>query len=60
MPEDHLHVTLDFLGEDTLDAEQARASLDRLEAIPAKWVLPGHGGPWGDGVTEAVRLIRAG
>jgi len=42
----------------TLDTEQALASLDRLEALPAKWVLPGHGAPWGEGVREAVRLIR--
>ena len=42
----------------TLDAEQALTSLDRLEGLPAKWVLPGHGAPWGDGVSEAVRLIR--
>jgi glyoxylase-like metal-dependent hydrolase (beta-lactamase superfamily II) len=42
----------------TLDAEQALISLDRLEGLPAKWVLPGHGAPWGDGMSEAVRLIR--
>jgi glyoxylase-like metal-dependent hydrolase (beta-lactamase superfamily II) len=42
----------------TLDTEQARSSLGRLEAVRAKWVLPGHGAPWGDGVDEAVRLIR--
>ena len=42
----------------TLDTEQALASLDRLESLPAKWVLPGHGAPWDEGVREAVRLIR--
>ena len=42
----------------TLDTEQARASLDRLEGLSAKWVLPGHGAPWNGGVEEAVRLIR--
>jgi glyoxylase-like metal-dependent hydrolase (beta-lactamase superfamily II) len=42
----------------TLDTEQALASLDRLESIPAKWVLPGHGAPWSGGVKEAVRLFR--
>ena len=56
------HVLTGALGPQpapfTLDAEQALASLDRLEALPAKWVLPGHGAPWGEGVREAVRLIR--
>jgi glyoxylase-like metal-dependent hydrolase (beta-lactamase superfamily II) len=42
----------------TLDTEQALNSLDRVEALQAKWVLPGHGAPWADGVSEAVRLIR--
>ncbi len=42
----------------TLDTEQALASLDRLEAIQATWVLPGHGAPWSGGTQEAVRLIR--
>ncbi|MGH8949186.1 MAG: MBL fold metallo-hydrolase [Acidimicrobiia bacterium] len=43
----------------TLDTDQALASLDRVEVLQAKWVLPGHGAPWSDGVSEAVRLIRA-
>lgn len=42
----------------TLDQEQAHASLDRLEAITATWVLPGHGAPWSGGMKEAVRHIR--
>lgn len=42
----------------TIDVEQALASLDRLESLPATWVLPGHGAPWSEGVKEAVRLIR--
>jgi glyoxylase-like metal-dependent hydrolase (beta-lactamase superfamily II) len=42
----------------TLDPEQALVSLDRVEALQAKWVLPGHGAPWADGMSEAVRLIR--
>ena len=42
----------------TLDPEQAIVSLDRVEALQAKWVLPGHGAPWADGMSEAVRLIR--
>ena len=44
----------------TLDPERARASLERLEGIDARWVLPGHGEPWDGGVAEAVRLVRAG
>ena len=42
----------------TLDPEAALASLGRLEAIPASWVLPGHGPPWRGGVAEAVRQVR--
>jgi glyoxylase-like metal-dependent hydrolase (beta-lactamase superfamily II) len=41
------------------DPAQALASLDRLEGIEARWVLPGHGQPWTDGVGEAIRRIRA-
>jgi glyoxylase-like metal-dependent hydrolase (beta-lactamase superfamily II) len=43
----------------TLDPHQARDSLDRIEAVDATWVLPGHGPAWDGGVPEAVRLIRA-
>ena len=42
----------------TLDPEGALASLAKLEAVQATWVLPGHGTPWRGGVAEAVRLIR--
>ena len=42
----------------TLDQEEALESLSRIEALGAKWVLPGHGAPWDGGVEEAVRLIR--
>jgi glyoxylase-like metal-dependent hydrolase (beta-lactamase superfamily II) len=44
----------------TLDPAQARESLDRIEAVDATWVLPGHGPAWDGGVPEAVRLIRQG
>lgn len=44
----------------TLDPAQARESLDRIEAVDATWVLPGHGPAWNGGVPEAVRLIREG
>ncbi|HET9779422.1 MAG TPA: MBL fold metallo-hydrolase, partial [Propionibacteriaceae bacterium] len=43
----------------TLDPEAALASLAKLEAIPATWVLPGHGAPWSGGVAEAIRQVRA-
>jgi glyoxylase-like metal-dependent hydrolase (beta-lactamase superfamily II) len=42
----------------TLKPDEAAASLDRIEAIDATWVLPGHGPAWDGGVPEAVRLIR--
>ena len=42
----------------TLDPEGALASLARLEAVPATWVLPGHGPPWQGGVAEAIRQVR--
>jgi glyoxylase-like metal-dependent hydrolase (beta-lactamase superfamily II) len=43
----------------TDDAAQALESLSRLEGIPARWLLPGHGTPWSGGVAEAVRAVRA-
>jgi glyoxylase-like metal-dependent hydrolase (beta-lactamase superfamily II) len=42
----------------TLDPESALESLAKLEAVPATWVLPGHGAPWRGGVAEAIRLVR--
>jgi glyoxylase-like metal-dependent hydrolase (beta-lactamase superfamily II) len=42
----------------TLDPDQARESIDRIAAVDATWVLPGHGPAWDGGVPEAVRLIR--
>jgi glyoxylase-like metal-dependent hydrolase (beta-lactamase superfamily II) len=42
----------------TLDPEGAMSSLGRIEALTARWVLPGHGEAWDGGVAEAVRLIR--
>jgi len=44
----------------TLDPGQARQSLDRIRAVDATWVLPGHGPAWDGGVPEAVRLISEG
>ena len=38
---------------------QALKSLTRLENLAARLVLPGHGEPWTQGITDAVRQIRA-
>ena len=40
------------------DAEQALASLSRLEGLAAWLVLPGHGDAFRGGAAEAVRLAR--
>jgi glyoxylase-like metal-dependent hydrolase (beta-lactamase superfamily II) len=40
------------------DSDQALASLERLGDITATTVLPGHGGPWADGVEAAVAHAR--
>ena len=42
----------------TLNPEGALASLTKLEAVQATWVLPGHGPPWHGGVAEAIRQVR--
>jgi glyoxylase-like metal-dependent hydrolase (beta-lactamase superfamily II) len=42
----------------TLDPDAALASLAKLEAVEATWVLPGHGAPWLGGVADAIRQIR--
>lgn len=42
----------------TADVPQAVASLDRLAEIEARWVLPGHGDPWTDGLQAALTLTR--
>lgn len=41
------------------DNRQAAESLGRLDAVEARFVLPGHGEPWSGGLTEALRLVRA-
>lgn len=43
----------------TDDPEQAIASLQNLLPTEATWVLPGHGAPWKDGITAAVRATAA-
>ena len=42
----------------TADREQALASLSRLEGLDARYVLPGHGPIWRDGVAAAVEQAR--
>ncbi|MBO3662171.1 MBL fold metallo-hydrolase [Microbacterium stercoris] len=41
----------------TDDPEQALESLRALLPTGARWVLPGHGMPWGQGVEEAVASV---
>jgi glyoxylase-like metal-dependent hydrolase (beta-lactamase superfamily II) len=43
----------------TADPDAALASLDRIEALEADRLLPGHGAPWTDGVAAAVAAARA-
>jgi glyoxylase-like metal-dependent hydrolase (beta-lactamase superfamily II) len=42
----------------TDDPAEARASLSKIEATGARWVLPGHGVPWDAGAAEAVKRVR--
>ena len=42
----------------TADRAQALASLDRLQGLEARWVLPGHGEAWTEGVAAAVARVR--
>lgn len=44
-----------FTGEPA----RALSSLARLENLAARYVLPGHGDAWTEGIGEAVRQIRA-
>jgi glyoxylase-like metal-dependent hydrolase (beta-lactamase superfamily II) len=43
----------------TADPVQALASLERLDAMEASYVLPGHGQAWTGGLGEALREVRA-
>jgi glyoxylase-like metal-dependent hydrolase (beta-lactamase superfamily II) len=43
----------------TADADEAVASLARLERLDAGLVLPGHGEPWTGGIEAAVRIVRS-
>jgi glyoxylase-like metal-dependent hydrolase (beta-lactamase superfamily II) len=40
------------------DPAQALASLERIEAVEADWLLPGHGATWTHGVAGAVQVAR--
>jgi glyoxylase-like metal-dependent hydrolase (beta-lactamase superfamily II) len=40
------------------NSAQAMQSLDRLQGVAARTVLPGHGGPWPDGVEAAAASAR--
>jgi glyoxylase-like metal-dependent hydrolase (beta-lactamase superfamily II) len=42
----------------TLQPQDATASLTKLEAVQATWVLPGHGPPWHGGVADAIQEFR--
>ncbi|MPV37141.1 MBL fold metallo-hydrolase [Georgenia subflava] len=43
----------------TDDPAAAAAALERLVAIDAGWVLPGHGGPWTGGVPALLDAYRS-
>jgi hypothetical protein len=40
------------------NSDVAMQSLDRLGGITSRVVLPGHGGPWRDGVEAATTSAR--
>jgi glyoxylase-like metal-dependent hydrolase (beta-lactamase superfamily II) len=40
------------------DHEQALASLQKIELVKARWLLPAHGLPWEGSPQEAVKLAR--
>jgi glyoxylase-like metal-dependent hydrolase (beta-lactamase superfamily II) len=40
------------------DSDQAMRSLDRLDSVRSRMVLPGHGNPWTDGVEAAANSAR--
>ena len=44
-----------FMNE---DHDRALASLEKIEPVNARWVLPGHGLPWEGSPQQAVKLAR--
>lgn len=43
----------------TDDPAAAAGSLGHLEGVDADWVIPGHGGPWSEGVPALLAAYRA-
>lgn len=43
----------------TDEPDRALDSLDRLAAVPASWVLPGHGTPWHGTPADIAAAVRA-
>lgn len=43
----------------TDEPAEALASLDRLAALDAEWVLPGHGAPWRGAPADIAAAVRA-
>ena len=43
----------------TDEPAQAIASLQAIVSTKAKWVLPGHGAPWSEGVDAAVAAVES-
>ena len=43
----------------TDEPKAADASLDRLAALSASWVLPGHGAPWQGSPSDIAAVVRA-
>lgn len=43
----------------TDDPREALSSLDRLAAVDAAWVLPGHGAPWHGSPADIAAAVRA-
>lgn len=43
----------------TDDPQAAVASLDRLAAVDAAWVLPGHGAPWRGSTVDIAAAVRS-
>ncbi len=39
--------------------EVAASSVASLDGVEARWVLPGHGAPWNQGVSAALRQYRS-
>jgi glyoxylase-like metal-dependent hydrolase (beta-lactamase superfamily II) len=44
-----------FMNE---DHGRALASLEKIEPVQARWVLPGHGLPWQGSPQQAVKLAQ--